>query len=234
LVDGAESGERVVTGLDQLDPEPGAVLIEHPAVVDGLLLLRTNGVEWVPASAFGETRALSPLDPLTPIARASSLPRGERIAGPERARALRERGTVLNAAFQLGMSEAMLDLAVEYAKTREQFARQIGSFQALKHMLADMFARKELARAAVYSAAAHLQAPSVGDAVRAVSSARVLCGQAAQRNARACIQIHGGIGYTWELSAHYYLKRCVVLETAFGSIDEHLNRVADTLQARQP
>jgi alkylation response protein AidB-like acyl-CoA dehydrogenase len=123
------------------------------------------------------------------------------------------------------------ELATEYAKKREQFDRPIGSFQAIKHILADCFTRQEVARAATYAAGATLDDPEVGDVERAVCSAKLMAGDAAMKNARACVQVHGGMGYTWEIPAHYYLKRTWVLENAFGGVDEHAERVAEIVAA---
>ena len=121
----------------------------------------------------------------------------------------------------IGVAEATTDLAVSYAGTREQFKKPIGQFQAVKHMCADSFVRQELARGAVYGAAATLEHPEVGDPVRAASGAKINAGEAAMRNARTCIQVHGGMGFTWEIPAHFYLKRAWVLENSFGTQDEH-------------
>jgi alkylation response protein AidB-like acyl-CoA dehydrogenase len=226
LVEGAADGSCVVSGIDALGPDAGLGVIEHASRADALLVLRADGVERVKVDALRTEPLPAPLDPLTPAARIPALPRGERIGGPDEARALRDQGALLGAAFLLGMAEAMLELSVAFAKTREQFERPIGSFQALKHTMADMFARQELARGAVYAAAA-----AEGERARAISSARVVAGHAAQRNARACIQIHGGMGYTWEVPAHYYLKRAWALEGSFGSSEEHAARIAAPLGA---
>ena len=86
--------------------------------------------------------------------------------------------------------------------------------------------RQEVARAAVYAAGATLDDPGAGDVQRAVAAAKILAGEAAMKNSRDSIQIHGGIGYTWEHPAHYYLKRTWVLESLFGTIEEHSERVA--------
>ena len=101
------------------------------------------------------------------------------------------------------------------------------AFQAIKHILADMFVRQEVARAAVYAAGATIDQPDVGDVVRAVSVGKIIAGDAAMKNARACIQVHGGMGYTWEVPAHHYLKRTWVLESVFGTVGEHERRVAE-------
>ena len=121
------------------------------------------------------------------------------------------------------------ELAVEYAKKREQFDRPIASFQAIKHFAADMHVRQETARAAVYAAGATFDDPSVGDAVRAIASARVVAGEAAMKNARMCIQIYGGMGYTWEMPPHYYLKRAFVLENTLVSGDEACETIAERI-----
>src|SRR5262249_50633943 len=90
----------------------------------------------------------------------------------------------------------------------------------------------EAARAAVYAAGATLDDPLVGDVALAVASAKIVAGDAALKNARACIQIHGGMGYTWEIPAHYYLKRAWACENLFGTVDEHADRVAEGLGRR--
>jgi alkylation response protein AidB-like acyl-CoA dehydrogenase len=124
------------------------------------------------------------------------------------------------------------ELATEYSRKREQFGRPIGSFQAIKHILADCFTRQEIARAAVYAAGATLDQPDVADVDRAVSSAKLIASDAAMKNARACVQVHGGMGYTWEIPAHYYLKRAWVLENMFGTVDDHAENIADRIAAR--
>jgi alkylation response protein AidB-like acyl-CoA dehydrogenase len=231
LVKGAESGETLVGGLDLWNGETEPLLVEHLESLDEFLALRRDGVQRIdPGSLDAEPVAL-PLDPLTPLHYVATLPAGERIAGPERAERLRLEGAALVAAQQLGVAEATLALAVEYAKGREQFGRAIGSFQAVKHILADMFVQQEVARAAVYAAGATLDDPGVGDLARSVSAAKITAGEAALKNARACIQVHGGMGYTWEVPAHYYLKRAWLLESLFGTRDEHCGLIADRVAA---
>jgi alkylation response protein AidB-like acyl-CoA dehydrogenase len=133
---------------------------------------------------------------------------------------------VLTAAFSLGMAQRLTESSVAYAKERKQFDRPIGSFQAIKHVLADMAVRVEIARAAVYAAGAYLDAPDLesgepGGLARAVSVAKVMAGEAAVRNGKDAVQVHGGMGFTWEVDVHLYLKRAWVLETHFGSVDAH-------------
>jgi len=229
LVDGATSGAVVVGALDLTSAAAEPYLVEHWQALDALLLLKPDGVERLDPKRLAVRPVSTPLDPLTPLHHAEDLPRGERIAGADVAGRLRREGTTLVAGQLLGIAEATLDLAVGYAKIREQFGRAIGSFQILKHMMADMFARQELARAAVYAAAATLDRPEVGNVERAASSAKLVAGEAAMKNARACIQIHGGMGYTWEIPAHYHFKRAWVLESWFGTIDDHATRLAEQI-----
>lgn len=231
LVKGAERGETVVGGLDLVRRTSEPALVEHLESIDTLLLLRGDGLYRVDPAALDATPIGIPLDPLTPLHHVVSLPEGERVAGPDEAARLRIAGAALVSAQLLGIAEATLELAVEYAKGREQFSRPIGGFQAIKHMLADMFVRQEVARAAVYAAGASLDDPVVGNVERAVSSAKITAGEAALRNSRACIQVHGGMGFTWEVPAHYYLKRTWVLETVFGTSDEHMEHVAECVES---
>jgi alkylation response protein AidB-like acyl-CoA dehydrogenase len=232
MIDGAGSGEVVVGGLDLMGAQAGPYLVEHWAHLDCLLLLCPDGVYRVGSRPLRAEAIAVPLDPLTPVHHVEDLDQRERIAGPAEAEALRLEGTALVAAQLLGIAEAAQELALDYAKSREQFGRVIGSFQVIKHMLAEMFVRQEVARAAVYAAGATLDDPQVGDVQRAVAAAKILAGEAAMKNARDCIQIHGGMGYTWEHPAHYYLKRTWVLESLFGTIGEHSERVARIVEKR--
>jgi alkylation response protein AidB-like acyl-CoA dehydrogenase len=226
LVEGAATGDTVVGGLDMIGPDRDPIVVEHLESIDELIVLQESGVYRIdPAAISGEPVAI-PLDPLTPIHLVAELPQGDRIADAEAASRLRLEGAALVSGQMLGIAEATLELAVPYSLQREQFGRPIGGFQALKHIMADMFVKQEVARAAVYAAGATLDDPRVGDVVRAVSTAKVVAGEAALRNARSCIQVHGGMGYTWEVPAHYYLKRTWVLENVFGTVDEHSEQVA--------
>jgi len=219
LVDGAISGDCVVGALDRRDAEP--TLVEHLDHLDLLLVATPDGIERLDPKSLDAEVVGAPLDPLTPVHHVAALPVGERIAGPEAAARFRLDGAALAAAMQFGIAESTLELAVAYAKEREQFGRPIGSFQAVKHILADMFVRLEVARAAVYAAGATLDQPDVGDPQRAVGTAKLVASEAALKNARACIQVYGGMGYTWEVPAHYYLKRSWVLDSVFGAANEH-------------
>jgi alkylation response protein AidB-like acyl-CoA dehydrogenase len=229
LVDGAASGEAIVGGVDLLGPQPDPILVEHLQSLDVLLVLRPDGVFRVDPRDVQAQAVATSLDPLTPVHHAGDLPRGELLGDADAAARLRLEGAALAAGQLLGICEATVELAVAYAKEREQFGRPIGSFQALKHLLADMFVRQEAARAAAYAAGVTLDQPDVGDVLRSVAGAKLVAGEAAVKNARACIQVHGGMGYTWEVPVHYYLKRAYVLASQFGDAEEWAGDVARRL-----
>jgi len=231
LVEGAATGDALVGGLDLAGDVGEPYMVEYLDALDALLVLRRDGLYRIEPSSLEAEPVTKPLDPLTPVWHVPSLPAGERIADGHRAGQIRLEGMVLASALQLGIAEGTLEIALAYAKEREQFGRIIGSFQAIKHILADMFTRQELARAAVYAAGATLDHPEVGHPESAARGARIIAGESAMKNARACIQIHGGMGYTWEVPDHYYLKRCWVLESAFGSPDEHALAMAERVSA---
>jgi alkylation response protein AidB-like acyl-CoA dehydrogenase len=130
------------------------------------------------------------------------------------------------AAEQLGGAARCLDLAVGYAKVREQFGRPIGSFQAIKHKCANLLLEVECGRSAVYYASEAL-AGKEEDAALAAVLAYVHCSQAFTHAAKECIQIHGGIGYTWEHDAHLYLRRAKSSELLFGPPARQRKRLAE-------
>jgi alkylation response protein AidB-like acyl-CoA dehydrogenase len=171
-----------------------------------------------------------PLDPLTPVWRVDGV--AEAPGRPDRPSSeLRQEGALLTAAYCVGMADRLTELAVDYAQDRRQFDRPIGSFQAVKHLCADMAVRTELARVAVHAAACVLDDPTTGALDRAVSAAKLLAGEAAVLNGRTGTQVFGGMGFTWEVDVHLYLKRAWVLETHHGSGDHHADRIAATMAA---
>jgi alkylation response protein AidB-like acyl-CoA dehydrogenase len=135
-------------------------------------------------------------------------------------------GAAMLAAEQLGTAQRCLDMTVTYLKERHQFARPVGSFQALKHRLADLWVAITQARSAARYAAACL-ASGNPDTPVAVALAKASCGDAAVHAAQECVQLHGGIGFTWEHPAHLYLKRAKSSSIGFGTSDWHRARLAD-------
>lgn len=228
-VDEAATGAVVVGGLERDDPSG---LVEHAADLDVLLVVDDDGVWSVDPPALALQPIVNPLDPLTPVSRLTGpLPQGERLLGAGDVDAFRRQGRALVAGQLLGIAAAATDLALAYAKDRVQFDRPIGAFQAVKHILADMFTRTEVARGAVYAAGVTLDDPAVGDVDRAVAAAKLTADEAAVGNGKAGVQVHGGMGYTWEVDAHLFLKRAYVLEPLFGSLDACADAMAGFLAA---
>jgi alkylation response protein AidB-like acyl-CoA dehydrogenase len=138
-------------------------------------------------------------------------------------------------AEQVGACERVLELATDYARTREQFGRPIGSFQAIKHTCADMLVDLEWARSASQAA---LQALDTDDATIAAeaawrsSMAKAVCSESLRNAVRANVQVHGGIGFTWEDSAHLYFRRARGDEVVFGAPAQHWDRLSTLTKIR--
>lgn len=153
------------------------------------------------------------------------------IGGADEVAAHLDRGAVFHSAEMLGGAEQVMRMAVDYAKEREQFGRPIGSFQAVKHRCADMLVDVEGMRSAVYHAAWALGADDP-DARVAAATAKVWCSDAAVRVAESALQVHGGIGFTWESDVHLHLKRAQLDSVAFGDARHHRARLGAMLAAR--
>ena len=133
---------------------------------------------------------------------------------------LLRRGAAGAAAMMLGAARRCLDMSVEYAKVREQFGQPIGSFQAIRHRCAEMLLEVENAHAATYYAAWALDADAE-DGAMAASVAKAYVSEAARKVCGEAIQVHGGIGFTWEYDLHLYFKRAKALEATWGDADYH-------------
>jgi len=166
-------------------------------------------------------------DSVDPARRLFELTAGGEPRPADTARAY-EFGVLATAAQLVGAAQAMLDLSVEYAKQRHQFGRPIGSYQAIKHKLADVHIAIELARPLVYGAALSL-ADGSPDTARDVSAAKVAAGDAALRAARSSLQTHGAIGFTAEHDLSLWLLRVQALRTAWGDPVTHRRRVLEGL-----
>ncbi|MFC8124761.1 acyl-CoA dehydrogenase family protein [Streptomyces sp. NPDC057302] len=177
-----------VTGAAQ-----GATVVT--AVSDGGLVPWLDEADVVRGEAAGAV-PLRSVDPLTPLHR---VPGGGAVASSTAAL----EAELLIAAEQLGSAGKTCETAVRYARERTQFGQPIGAFQAVKHLCAQMLVRTEVARAAVYAASV------TGDA-QEIAGARLLADDAAARGARDCLQVHGGMGFTWEADVHLHLKRAWV------------------------
>ncbi|MFD8382957.1 acyl-CoA dehydrogenase family protein [Streptomyces sp. NPDC059679] len=230
VVAGAAEGRAVVTALDVVGQAAGQAasgsagpLVEHLASADAVLVIGDDkggggggeggggiGVR----SAAGLARSARPIRSVDPATSLHRLDRGGRpgrrerwsAAGPAGCRSaarLRREAVLLTAALQLGSAARTVELAVRHAQERSQFGRAIGAFQAVQHLCAGMLVRAETARSVVYAAA-------VTEDAGEVAAAKLLADEAAVRNARDCLQIHGGMGFTWEADVHLHLKRAWV------------------------
>ena len=141
-----------------------------------------------------------------------------------------DRGALACAAQQLGVADRLIAMAADYAGQRFQFGVAIGSFQAVKHMLADAKVALEYARPGVYRAA-HSVATAAADRPVHVSQAKVAASAAATAAARIALQVHGAIGYTWEQDLHIWMRRAWSLELAWGRSAVHRRRVEEAVLA---
>ena len=153
------------------------------------------------------------------------------LGGADARTRLLDRGATFTSADLLGSASRALDIAVEYAKDRVQFGRPIGSFQAVKHRCADMLVDVEGMRSTVYWAAWCIGAGDA-DASVAASTAKIWCGDASKRVMASALQVHGGIGFTWEHDLHFFLKRAQLDQLAFGDASAHRERLAALLRPR--
>ena len=218
--DAAEGIARLrgmVTGVADALPAD-MLLVPADGVPRGLYLvdMAVPGVAKRPVVSLDMTRQLCDLSfddaPATLIA-----------SGPVASRAVEvalAAGAGVLASEQVGLAQRCLDMTVAYVKERRQFARPVGSFQAIKHRLADLWVEVTEARAASRYAAACL-ATGDPDAKVAVALAQAYCSEIAVHAAQECVQLHGGIGFTWEHPAHLYLKRAKADSIAFGTADAH-------------
>ena len=145
---------------------------------------------------------------------------------------LMDAAAIVYAGMAMGMAARMLDASVDYAKTRVQFGQPIGAFQSIKHRCADMAVAVEAGRSAAYYAF-WTAAENDPDRSRAASMAKAYCGEVARDVCNETVQIHGGMGFTWELGLHRFLRRAKVLEHGFGNHVWHYERImAETLAAQ--
>ena len=235
LVDGAADGEVVVGGVTAGDVpaggsvDDGVAIVEHGADLDVVLVVRDHSVEQYHRAELPEPVPLEPLDPLTPVVQMSGLVGGTVVGDESVARGLRDLGTVLVAAASSGIAARSLEVARSYALERQQFDAPIGSFQAVKHLLADMYVRAGLAQSAVYAAAAVLHEPGDDDPAAAAAAAKVVASDAAITNASTAVQVLGGMGFTWDMLPNHLLKRAWVLEHTFGTGEHHAEQLGAAL-----
>lgn len=229
------SGETIAAHVDANDLVAdgnrltgSSAFVAHGSAAQLLLVSGAGGSWLVRADAPGVSiTAQTTMDQTRPFARVELAgAEGEPLADPHVAtRAATEAGLVVLAAEGLGLAQAALDRTVAYARDRMQFGRAIGSFQAYKHRLADMMVDIEQARSAVYWAACAVDESSE-EAPLALHAAKSFAADTAFRCAADMIQLHGGIGFTWEHDAHLFFKRARALQTLLGRNDWHREQIA--------
>ena len=211
-------------------PEP----VVYASVSDVAVVVAGDGVYAVelpagdrpsPEPAMDRTRLLAWLRlDQTPVRKIGSAAAADKLL---------DRAATLLSAEMLGASTRVLEMSVEYAKDRVQFGKPIGSFQAVKHRLADALVDVEGMRSNAYYAAWCLAAGEP-DASLAASGAKAWCSEASRRVMASGLQVHGGIGFTWEYDLHLFVKRSQLDESSFGDAAFHRERVAALLSGRKP
>lgn len=239
------SGERIVTLAVPLTAMPGAY---EPSVTaeggrltgtvtsvadaghadallvpasDGLYLVEASEVTRAPVVSLDMTRRLTDVT----LDGASGRKIADGTAAVDRALTV---GGALLAAEQLGLADHCMNITVAYVKERKQFGRAVGSYQAIKHRLADLYGTVSQARA-VTRYAVSCVADDDPDAAVAVAVAQAYTSEAVVTAAEECVQMHGGIGFTWEHDAHLYFKRAKASELFLGDVDHHRDALADRI-----
>jgi alkylation response protein AidB-like acyl-CoA dehydrogenase len=202
---------------------PEADRVEHVAVVDaGPTVTVADGPPIRLVETIDTTRRLFDVD-------ASSVRTSPAVSvDPDALTRAVQRATVVLAAEQVGTCRRLFDMSLAYAKERVQFDRPIGSFQAVQHKLADMALDLERSWAAVYYAAMTLDADDA-ERHRAAHVAKAAAGDAVRRIGKDSVQIHGGIGYTWEHDLHLFVRRAFASEAWLGNADWHHDRLAELI-----
>jgi alkylation response protein AidB-like acyl-CoA dehydrogenase len=217
VIDGHTANLLIVAArLENSDGAEGVSLFLVPGDAEGVKRA------WLPT--MDQTRRLATVE-LGNVAVAADALLGEEGRGWDLCEHTLDLARIALAAEQVGAAERCLDMSVEYAKVRKQFGRPIGSFQAIKHKCADMLMMVESARSAAFYASA-LAGQGEPDLEEAASSAKAFCSDTFFHCAAENIQIHGGIGFTWEHAAHMYFKRAKATEALFGAPSFHRERVA--------
>ncbi|MDH4585176.1 acyl-CoA dehydrogenase [Pseudomonas sp. BN415] len=222
----AEGKARLAVG------EPGNPLLADAHVAGLLLLPHGDEVHAVLPEQVHLTRNES-VDPSRQLFRVDWTPSPSTcVADSEQGRALwaaaRNRGALGTAAQLLGLAKRMVDLAVDYSFERKQFGKPVGSFQAVKHLMANVAVQIEFAKGPLYRAA-YAVAQGLADQDVQVSHARLACAEAALLAAKNAIQTHGAMGYTWEVDLQIFMKRAWALDKVWGDRGWHKARIRQAL-----
>jgi alkylation response protein AidB-like acyl-CoA dehydrogenase len=209
-------------------PDP----VVHAPVADVAIVATADGLFAVDLVAVGRPAAEPAMDKTRRLGwLAFDGTPALRLGGADAVAAFLDRGAVAHAVEMLGAAARVLEMATEHAKDRVQFGKPIGSFQAVKHRCADMLVDVEGMRSSAYYAAWCIGAGHP-DASVAASVAKTWCSDAARRVMASGLQVHGGIGFTWEHDLHLFLKRSQLDQVSFGDAPFHRQRLTDLLRPR--
>ncbi|MGZ4797715.1 MAG: acyl-CoA dehydrogenase family protein [Acidimicrobiia bacterium] len=232
VLDGHATGTVAIAGTDGIwhpNAESRKTFVPDAATVDLVAAVDADGAVTLLASppvqrieTLDTTRCLYDVETAVPGTAAG-------IVARHALDTVIERATVALAAELVGTARRLFDMTLAYAKERVQFDVPIGSFQAVQHKLADMSLDVERAWSATYYAAMALDADDADDRRRAVHVAKAAAGEAARRAARDGMQIHGGVGFTWEHDLHLFIRRAYGAEALLGPTGWHHDRLADLL-----
>lgn len=239
LVDSAGVAAPLLASLAPDHPlfaDPAAsIAIAHPAnpyVADAdsasLLILHDGGHAYAATPAQVSLSRMASIDPFRRLFRVDWDPANATRLGEADWNLALDRGALFAAAQGLGLAQRTIDMAVAYAKERQQFGKPVGSYQAVKHHLASAQVAIEFARPVVTAAAAEIGRRDLQSRAR-VSHAKIVALEAADQAARASIQVHGAMGYSWEVDVHLFLKRALALTNAWGTPALHRARIAQRL-----
>lgn len=221
------SGELKVLTAHSINP-----YVNQLSDADSVLTITKNEVRLSQASGC-DLQACESIDPLRRLTKILRLPSaGKELAhGAQASKAYQvalNYGAVMTSAELLGLTARMIDMATDYAKDRQQFGKPIGRYQAVKHHLATALVKLEFARPCVYRAAADLASDS-GNVEQSVAHAKIAANDAAVHAAEMAIQIHGGMGYTFEVDLHMWMKRAWALCGLWGDRNYHMNVIDKTV-----
>ena len=216
--------EKAVAGVFVAIGHPVNSFVADADQAEALLLGDGDAVHLVPRDAVTLERQES-FDALRRLFSVKWRPSPETLVGSGWGQAS-DRGAVLAAAQMIGLGQRSIDLAVAYAKDRTQFGKPIGSYQAVKHLVANAQVQVEFARPVVQAAAAELPLGTKASQAR-VAHAKIVAGEAADLAARTAVQVFGAMGMTWEADVHFFLKRALALKATWGTNARHASTVLD-------
>jgi len=218
--------ERAIAGEVIALGHPANPFVANADIAAALLLDHEGEVHLVERDAVSLTRQES-FDPFRRLFKMDWSPGADTCVATDWGDTA-ARGALLASAQMLGLGQRAIDLSVAYARDRTQFGKPIGSYQAVKHLLATAQVKIEFARPVMHAAAAEFGIGSLGAKAR-LAHAKIVAGEAADLATRTAVQVHGAMGFTWEADVHFFLKRALGLNQAWGTPGNHMATVIDRM-----